>query len=187
MYITTYMKIHFEPLNPNPDDIRIEDIAHAQSLMTRANGHFPEFYSVAQHSIACAAEGEARGYSPRMILACLLHDASEAYLSDITRPVKSVLGGYQVIEKNLQEAIYKKFLAMPLSDKENTMIKVVDDACLYYEFEHYMGEKLLEKKPEFKSKPAFFTRPFGEVEQEFLAVFDHWKKLLYRNEKVRYN
>ena len=49
MYITTYSKIHFTPLDPKIEEIKAEDIAHAQSLMTRANGHFPEFYSVAQH------------------------------------------------------------------------------------------------------------------------------------------
>lgn len=88
MYITTYSKIHFTPLAPKKSQILIEDIVHAQSLMTRANGHFPEFYSVAQHSIACGREAIARGYSGRLVLACLIHDGSEAYLSDITRPVK---------------------------------------------------------------------------------------------------
>ena len=83
------------PLCPKQEEIRIEDIAHAQSLMTRANGHFPEFYSVGQHSIACAREAIARNYSSRVVLACLLHDGSEAYLSDITRPVKGELSEYR--------------------------------------------------------------------------------------------
>ena len=51
--ILTYSKIRFCPLEPVEEDIRIEDIAHALSLMTRANGHIPHFYSVAQHSINC--------------------------------------------------------------------------------------------------------------------------------------
>jgi len=50
-YITTFNKIHFAPLEPKSENIIIEDIAHALSQMTRANGHFPEFYSVAQHTI----------------------------------------------------------------------------------------------------------------------------------------
>ena len=54
MHITTFSKVQMNPLCPKQEEIRIEDIAHAQSLMTRANGHFPEFYSVGQHSIACA-------------------------------------------------------------------------------------------------------------------------------------
>lgn len=60
-YITTYTKIHFTPADPKIEEIYIQDIAHALSMMTRANGHFPEFYSVAQHCIACAGEAEARG------------------------------------------------------------------------------------------------------------------------------
>ena len=83
-YITTVSGIHFYPLNPNPDDIDISDIAHALSLICRANGHFKYFYSVAQHCIACAEEAIERGYSLEVTLGCLLHDASEAYLCDVT-------------------------------------------------------------------------------------------------------
>ena len=50
-YMKTFSKVNFSPLLPNKDNILIDDIAHALSLMCRANGHFPEFYSVAQHSI----------------------------------------------------------------------------------------------------------------------------------------
>ena len=110
MHITTFSKVQMNPLCPKQEEIRIEDIAHAQSLMTRANGHFPEFYSVGQHSIACAREAIARNYSSRVVLACLLHDGSEAYLSDITRPVKGELSEYRRIEKNMQDAIYVRFL-----------------------------------------------------------------------------
>ena len=160
MYITTYQKIHFEPLEPRQEDIRIEDIAHAQSLMTRANGHFPEFYSVAQHSLACAEEARARGYSPRLILACLLHDASEAYLSDITRPVKTALESYRQIEERLQAAIFLRFLGRGLTPEERERVREIDDACLYYEFWHYMGERLLQAPPKMESQPIFAFRPF---------------------------
>lgn len=93
-YITTYSKIHMSPSAPKAENIRVEDIAHALSLMVRANGHFPEFYSVGQHCIHCCEEAHARGYTDRVQLACLLHDASEAYLADITRPVKQHLSEY---------------------------------------------------------------------------------------------
>ena len=62
------------PADPRPEEICIEDIAHALSLMTRANGHFPVFYSVAQHSLDCAAMAQAEGRSSREVLACLLHE-----------------------------------------------------------------------------------------------------------------
>ena len=147
MHITTYSKIHFTPLEPKEEEILLDDIVHAQSLMTRANGHFPEFYSVAQHSIACGKEAAARKYSDRIVLACLLHDASEAYLSDITRPVKRELEGYKKMEETLQNVIYRRFLGNLLSKEEQQAVQSVDDTCLYYEFLHYMGEALEDKPP----------------------------------------
>lgn len=66
-YILTHSKIRFYPVKPVKEDIHIEDIAHALSLMTRANGHFRHFYSVAQHSLNCYRKPKAgaarKGYS----------------------------------------------------------------------------------------------------------------------------
>ena len=62
-YITTYTGVHFTPTEPKAEDIRIEDIAHALSMICRGNGHVKTFYSVGEHCINCAAEAEARGYS----------------------------------------------------------------------------------------------------------------------------
>ena len=89
--ILTFTGKMFDPIHPDPALIDIRDIAHALSCLARANGHFPTFYSVGQHCLNCAREAIARGYSRRVQLACLLHDASEAYLSDVTRPVKAEL------------------------------------------------------------------------------------------------
>ena len=77
-YIRTYTGRKFYPMDPQPDAIDIKDIAHALSLVCRGNGHVNRFFSVAQHCINCAMEAEARGCSQRVILACLIHDASEA-------------------------------------------------------------------------------------------------------------
>lgn len=175
-YITTSHKIHFTPTEPVLSDILIEDIAHALSLMTRANGHFPEFYSVAQHSIQCCEEAVARGYSERVILATLLHDASEAYLADITRPVKKNLTGYLEIEKQLQDAIYVRFLGSVPDEKERELIRQVDDSLLSNEFYHYMGEQLFEKQYELKSKPVFREEPMREMEAKFLELFHKYKR-----------
>lgn len=167
-YITTGTKIHFTPLEPDMEQIDIRDIAHALSLLTRANGHFPEFYSVGQHCNHCYEEARARGYDKRLQLACLLHDASEAYISDITRPVKKYLAKYMEIEKNLQDAIYIRFLGSTLTEEEQRKVSAVDDALLYYEFDHYMGEKLLNYVPVLYSKPEFCFVPFKQVEEQYI-------------------
>ena len=170
-YITTFSGIHFAPLAPRQEDIHIEDIAHALSLMTRANGHFREFYSVAQHSLDCAYLAAHEGRSAREQLACLLHDASEAYLSDVTRPVKAQLTEYREIERKLQDVICRKYLPGGLTESERTTVKRIDDICLYYEFEHFMGERLFAEAPETVWIPEYRVRPFAEAEREFLEVF----------------
>ena len=72
--IKTYTGVMFDPVHPEAERIDILDIAHALSMLCRANGHFRSFYSVGQHCINCAREAKARGYSERVQLACLLHD-----------------------------------------------------------------------------------------------------------------
>lgn len=176
-YITTWNKIHFTPMNPRQEDILIEDIAHALSLMTRANGHFPKFHSVAQHCIECCEEALAGGFSTRTALACLLHDASEAYLADITRPVKKHLPQYLSIEKTLQDAVFEKYLG-GITPEEKQLVKRMDDTLLYYEFYHFMGEELMEKPP-ITHIPDFSELPFKTVEKRYLELFQKLYNDLY--------
>ena len=68
-----------DPMKITAEDICLEDIAHALSLLCRGGGHIKYFYSVGQHSLNCAREAKAKGWSARLQLICLLHDASEAY------------------------------------------------------------------------------------------------------------
>lgn len=170
-YITTYSGVRFFPLEPKAEDLRIEDIAHALSMMTRANGHLREFYSVGQHVIACTREAMARGYSRRVALGCLLHDASEAYMSDITRPLKQYLERYLSAEAVLQGMVYERYLGSPLTDEEQAQVHNVDNAMLYHEFKFYSGFELEEYRSDIVSTPRFYERSFREVEEEFLSLF----------------
>lgn len=169
--IMTFSKKMFDPLKPKTELIDIEDIAHALSMLCRANGHFPTFYSVCQHSINCMREAEARGYSVRVQLACLLHDASEAYLSDVTRPVKAELPRYKEIEAPLQDAIWNKWLDAPLTAQELRQVFEIDDAVLLHEFLELMGERIADTIPQLKSQPQFGFTGFEECRQEFLELF----------------
>lgn len=91
----------FWPADPRLDDICLDDIAHALSMQCRFAGHCRQFYSVAQHSVLVA-----RLVSPANILVGLLHDATEAYLQDIIRPLKRELrANYKPLETSWAHAI----------------------------------------------------------------------------------
>ena len=169
-YITTVTGIHFYPLNPNPKDIDIEDIAHALSLICRANGHFRHFYSVAQHCIACAEEAIERGYSPEVILGCLLHDASEAYLCDVTRPVKKHIPQYLRAEEKLQEVIWKRFIGRELTDAETKLIFEIDDDILSMEFHLLMPEDLNEDYRKLQGSYTCEYQDPQEVKSRFIQM-----------------
>ncbi len=169
--IMTFTKKMLDPLNADPRDIDIVDIAHALSLLCRANGHFPHFYSVAQHSINCMLEAKARGYSARVQLGCLLHDGSEAYLSDVTRPVKPHLVGYAAMEDKLQNQIFDKWITPLLTEEERTQVFEIDDAVLYFEFLTLTGLRLSMPEPILKSTPCVVLLDFLQVEQQFLQIF----------------
>ena len=171
-HITTYLGEDFAPLKPDIDKINIEDIAHALSLICRAGGHFKHFFSVAQHSINCAYEAKARGLSTRIQLACLLHDGSEAYISDITRPVKKHFDRYLVIEAGIQDVIYRKFLASPLSDDEHALVSQIDDDMLVTEFGALMVKKVFDHTPPISSSPSFELRDSFAVENMFIRTAD---------------
>ena len=162
--IKTYTGIMFDPLHPDIDLIDIVDIAHALSMLCRANGHLKTFYSVGQHSLNCMAEAKARGYSPKVQLACLLHDASEAYLSDVTRPVKAELPRYKQIEAPLQEIIWNKWLDTPLTEEERGQVFDIDDAILAHEFLQLMDTRLTDAVPELLSIPEFSFAGFSVCE-----------------------
>lgn len=170
--ITTFTKRQVDTFEPAKEDIVIEDIAHALSMMTRAGGHFPEFFSVAEHCIQCCKESMARNYDPEVSLICLLHDASEAYIADVTRPVKQHMTMYIQIENQLMEVIYKKFLRRMPTEAELALMGQIDDACLYYEFVHFMDEKLFKEEPVIISNLSYGGKTMKEVEQEFLSLFD---------------
>lgn len=103
-WIQTFTGRQFWPLNPRVEDICIEDIAHALSLKCRYTGHCREFYSVAQHCVITSAI-----VPPADALCALMHDATEAYLPDVARPVKRQMPDFRAIEDNLHRAIAERF------------------------------------------------------------------------------
>ena len=126
-YIYTFSGYQIDVLNPNPKHIFIEDIAHVLSLMPRFGGHTRKFYSVASHSIWVAKHLKEHK------LEGLLHDATEAYLVDIPRPIKPHLTNYKKIEDNLMNVIFNKFgLEFPLSSSLFTITDTLINERINY-------------------------------------------------------
>lgn len=119
--ILTFSGIALNPLEATPEQIDIRDIAHALSLLCRYTGHVAAFYSVAEHSVRCAELLEERGFDNETLLNALMHDASEAYIGDVARPIKefSEVGQmYQQAEDKLMTTIAEKFgLTWPISEE----------------------------------------------------------------------
>lgn len=103
-YVSTFSGNRFYPLEPRIDHIAIEDIAHGLAYQCRFNGQTHEFYSVAQHSLIVASL-----VPTDLRLAALLHDAAEAYLGDMVKPLKVLLPAFAAIEDQVSALIATAF------------------------------------------------------------------------------
>lgn len=171
-WIQTFTGKKFYPLEPKMEDICIEDIAHSLSMQCRFNGHCKQFYSVAQHSVAMVNCWFPKPSQKKFARYALLHDASEAYLSDIPRPIKHLpeFSFYRDAEKKLQEMIYIKFGLNPV---EPTEIKSADWEILC---EEAMSKKLMwPLHPDWtaRCKPLINFTPLepNRIEKIFLDKF----------------
>ncbi len=174
-YITTYTGKHFDPTKPDIELIDIRDIAHALSLTCRGNGHVKTFFSVAQHCLNCAREAYLRGYGERVALACLVHDGSEAYMSDVPRPFKQTLEGYKQAEEHMLSLVYKRFLGAEPTEEEQRLIKLIDDDMLYFDLRELLGEVSDCPEPKLMISLDYTFTPFEQVEKEFLEMYDKLK------------
>ncbi len=98
--ISTLSGRFFDLLKPEDYDYDIEEIAEALSNICRYTGHVKKFYSVAEHSVLVS-----HIVPPKLALAGLLHDASEAFVGDVSSPLKKLLPEYKAIEERIQQAI----------------------------------------------------------------------------------
>lgn len=133
-YIRTFTGKQFWPLDPRPEDIVIEDIAHALSMVNRFNGHTPVPYSVAQHSVLVSQIVDTR-----FAFEALMHDASEAYIADLVSPAKAGMPGYKRVEKRIMAAIRARF---GMVREEPAEVKAADRLLYYVEVRDIMGGPL---------------------------------------------
>lgn len=100
---------YFDLSDPQPDQIEFSDIAGALSKICRFGGQIERFYSVAEHCYHCGLVAMHDGLSPDAIKAVLLHDATEAFVGDMVKPLKVMLPEYSEIELRVERAIEQKF------------------------------------------------------------------------------
>lgn len=124
-YVQTFTGTNFTFTKPRVKDIHIEDIAHSLSMQCRFNGHTRLFYSVAEHCI-----NVARLVPNEFKLEGLLHDASEAYITDIATPVKRLLPDYHQLE-NIVQASVRHHFGLPV--KDSSVVVDADKASLVAE------------------------------------------------------
>lgn len=154
----------FWPADPRPDEVCIHDIGHALANICRYGGHCREFYSVAQHSVLVC-----RALPPKWQLWGLLHDASEAYVADVPRPLKLFLPNYRELEDGVMSAITTHFGLDPEMPAE---VKRVDNAILATEAEQIMltpprAWRLPEPPLNIRIEPWSATSAFRVFMQEF--------------------
>lgn len=107
--IRTINGVYINLLDPKPEMIHLGDIATALANTCRFGGHLPAPYSVGEHSLHVAAMLNRQFGDPRLSLCGLLHDATEAYLGDVVRPLKRNLPNYREIETQMAVAIGLRF------------------------------------------------------------------------------
>lgn len=181
-YITLSGQI-IDLVNPYKEMFNIEDIARGLSNECRFNGQVSVFYSVAQHSIAVMRrvrkiidssyyKDGAIPLTPKLLMAALLHDASEAYLKDIPSPLKCLLPQYKEIEMKFMALISQRFGIVDLTDDELELIKLADmqiyeSECIFLRKSHLFPKHTIEK---CKEELCVDYRPdiwFGAFMREF--------------------
>jgi hypothetical protein len=135
--VETFSGEFVDTKNPNGRTIKIEDIAHALANTCRYGGHCQRFYSVAEHAVFVSRRLERKGHSRSVQLAGLHHDDAEAYLGDIPRPMKSLLGATY---RNLSDRMDAAICAGPLfqfnvrpEDFHTAEVKNADNWALFVE------------------------------------------------------
>ena len=95
--------------NPDPSTIDIETVASALSKLCRFGCHCPRFYSVAEHSVHAMKLARDDGFRGDALRAVLLHDAAEAYIGDVVKPLKVMLPDYRAVEERMELAVEVRF------------------------------------------------------------------------------
>lgn len=165
--IQTISGRHVDVMNPDPDTIILDDIVHAISNLCRYGGHIPHFYSVAEHSTYVAKWLHAQDATPDEIITGLLHDAAEAYIGDIVRPLKEH-PDFGNTAKNAEERILTIVHAKyggtyPHAD----IIHQADQAIYHWEVANIRNGYITGWQP-------------GQAREQFIAAYNEYRQRPHR-------
>ena len=122
---------YFDLAEPEACAFQVSDIAHALGNICRFTGHTQRFYSVAEHSVICS-----HMVPPEDAMAALMHDAAEAFIGDVSSPLKSLLPDYKAVERRVEQAVWSR-LGLPLTLPPS--VKIADRRALAVEQRVCMG------------------------------------------------
>lgn len=179
------------PMDPRAEDVNIVDIAHSLAMQCRYGGHCRLFYSVAEHSVHMSRliGGEPHGDRPNNIefaLIALLHDATEAYVSDVPRPLKPFLTNYEAIERRNWMAICDAF-DLPRVGVPEAIADLDRRMCLR-EMEALMPKTSMPLGIEGPT-PEFWPQCWDpkEAKEQFLTRFDYlWRERMTARHPAAY-
>lgn len=180
-WMETFTGRRFYPLEPNPDDICIEDIAHVLSMICRFGGHCKRFYSVAQHS--CLVADLVLGYHsrhaepPSLVLDALMHDSAEAYVGDVIRPIKRgnpLYGSAETAVAKCIERVFMVRLVHPMPE----VVKWADNVMLKNEHAQLMHGRNEWPSCDQAEGPEVLIDCWGQdrAEFEFMTMFELWSR-----------
>ena len=136
--IETFTGGRFYPFDPRSSEVRLEDIAGSLAHTCRFGGHCQRFYSVAEHSLYVARELADHG--ERVQAYGLLHDAGEAYVGDVPRPVKSRLGDFEAVEARIRETVWEAVGLPAPTEAEWEAVMAADDRLLAHEADRLLDD-----------------------------------------------
>lgn len=173
MHTYTGRAVNF--LDLRPEDIDIEDIAHALSMQCRFNGHTKWFYSVAEHCVHVSREVDQA-----FAFEALLHDASEAYIGDMISPIKTISPAFKDIENKVEGAINRRFQISSYYPLQATEVKRADLAMCIKEGRTLLADQTLVDMWSFAKDARYATTreehtlycwPPAVAKAEFLNLF----------------
>jgi hypothetical protein len=169
-WIQTHSGIAFDLVNPTVDMVRIEDIAHALARINRFTGHTSRPYSVAEHSLLVSDWLAATFPNSNLAFQGLMHDAAEAYVGDVSSPVKRCVPEFAALEARVWKVVTEKF---DLPFELDPRVKEADLRACASEAKYFLGPPPRDWLLPYDALDCYFPvlNSITQMEQGFLDRF----------------